>query len=95
MEGLRDYGTTDNWTTGSQGRDVETTIVNRCEGEVVTPLPLGRPLLFVLVCPPVGLSTADVYRGVSVPPQPLTGEEIRQAVDFFQIPARRQKTFHH
>lgn len=49
-------------------------------GEVVTPLPLGRPLLFVLVCPPVGLSTADVYRGVEVPAAPLAGEEIRRAV---------------
>jgi 4-diphosphocytidyl-2-C-methyl-D-erythritol kinase len=49
-------------------------------GEVVTPLALGRPLTFVLVCPPVGLSTADVYRGVQVPAQPLAGEEIRRAV---------------
>ena len=36
-------------------------------GEVVTPVTLGRPLDFVLVCPPVGLSTADVYREVAVP----------------------------
>ncbi|HZU36850.1 MAG TPA: 4-(cytidine 5'-diphospho)-2-C-methyl-D-erythritol kinase, partial [Gemmataceae bacterium] len=49
-------------------------------GEQVTPLSLGRPLRFVLVCPPVGLSTAAVYRGVTVPAEPQTGEEIREAV---------------
>jgi 4-diphosphocytidyl-2-C-methyl-D-erythritol kinase len=49
-------------------------------GEKVTRLPLGRPLWFVLVCPPVGLSTATVYGGVTVPEQPESGEAIRQAV---------------
>jgi 4-diphosphocytidyl-2-C-methyl-D-erythritol kinase len=49
-------------------------------GEVVTPWPLGQPLHFVLVCPPAGLSTAEVYRGVTVPQRPQTGDEIRRAV---------------
>lgn len=49
-------------------------------GEITAPAPMGRPLDFVLVCPPVGLSTADVYRNVVVPGAPLTGTEIRQAV---------------
>jgi 4-diphosphocytidyl-2-C-methyl-D-erythritol kinase len=49
-------------------------------GEQVQPLFLGRVLWFVIVCPPVGLSTAEVYRDVSVPAEPQTGEEIRQAV---------------
>jgi 4-diphosphocytidyl-2-C-methyl-D-erythritol kinase len=48
-------------------------------GEQVTPLTLGRPLWFVLVCPRFGLSTADVYRGVTVPEHPQTGTEIREA----------------
>jgi 4-diphosphocytidyl-2-C-methyl-D-erythritol kinase len=48
-------------------------------GEKTTPWPLGRTLHLVLVCPPVGLSTAEVYRGVAVPDGPETGEEIRQA----------------
>jgi 4-diphosphocytidyl-2-C-methyl-D-erythritol kinase len=48
-------------------------------GERVEPLPLGRPLWFVLVSPSFGLSTADVYRGVAVPERPQTGEAIRQA----------------
>lgn len=49
-------------------------------GEQVTPWPLGQPLHLVLACPPVGLSTAEVYRRVTVPQRPQTGEEIRQAV---------------
>jgi 4-diphosphocytidyl-2-C-methyl-D-erythritol kinase len=49
-------------------------------GEISTPVTLGQPLWLVLVCPPVGLATADVYRGVSVPATPLTGDELRAAV---------------
>jgi 4-diphosphocytidyl-2-C-methyl-D-erythritol kinase len=48
-------------------------------GEQVTPLPLGRPLLFVLVCPPGGLSTAAVYQNVRVPDRPESGTEICEA----------------
>jgi 4-diphosphocytidyl-2-C-methyl-D-erythritol kinase len=49
-------------------------------GEVVTPLALGRPLDFVIAKPAAGLSTAEVYRGVTVPEAPETGEEVRRAV---------------
>jgi len=49
-------------------------------GEVVTPLVLGGPLWLVLVCPPFGMATAEVYRQVTVPELPETGMEIRQAV---------------
>ena len=48
-------------------------------GEQTTPWPLGRTLHLVLVCPPAGLSTAEVYRGVIVPEIPESGEEVRQA----------------
>jgi 4-diphosphocytidyl-2-C-methyl-D-erythritol kinase len=48
-------------------------------GEVVTPLVLGRPLLFVLACPPAGLSTAAVYGGVCPPDRPQEGANIRLA----------------
>jgi 4-diphosphocytidyl-2-C-methyl-D-erythritol kinase len=48
-------------------------------GERVAPLKLGRPLDLVLVCPPAGLATAEVYRGVQVPDVPQTGEEVRRA----------------
>lgn len=49
-------------------------------GEVVTPWPLGQRLHFVLVCPPFGLSTAEVYRKVAVPAAPKTGAALKQAV---------------
>jgi 4-diphosphocytidyl-2-C-methyl-D-erythritol kinase len=48
-------------------------------GEVVEPLPLGRPLDLVLACPPVGLSTAAVFRAVEVPSAPRDGQEVRRA----------------
>jgi 4-diphosphocytidyl-2-C-methyl-D-erythritol kinase len=48
-------------------------------GEQVEPLRLGRPLDLVLVAPPVGLSTADVFRGVTVPTEPRSGAAVRQA----------------
>ena len=53
-----------------------------CEGrgEVVTPEPVGRPLDFVLVCPSVGLATADVYRRLELPISPIRGDGLRQAV---------------
>lgn len=49
-------------------------------GEAVEPEPVGRPLDFVLVCPTVGLATADVYRRLAVPSRPRSGEELRAAV---------------
>ena len=44
--------------------------VCRGRGERVEPVPLERSLHFVLVCPPVGVSTADVYRQVAPPERP-------------------------
>src|SRR5438105_5093655 len=49
-------------------------------GEQVAPLVLARPLWFVLLCPPFGISTAEVYRGLTVPEQPQPGTEIGRAV---------------
>ncbi len=48
-------------------------------GEQVTPLDPGRTLWFVLVCPAVGLSTAEVYRNVRVPERPRDGSALRDA----------------
>lgn len=48
-------------------------------GEIVRPLALGRPLWFVVVKPPVGLSTAQVFRGVTVPAAPVSGDEACRA----------------
>jgi len=49
-------------------------------GEKVEPKKLGRQLDFVLASPPVGLSTAEVFRRVSAPVKPHSGDEIRNAV---------------
>jgi 4-diphosphocytidyl-2-C-methyl-D-erythritol kinase len=49
-------------------------------GEVVEPLTLQRDLDLVVVAPPVGLSTAEVFRGVTVPQQPIDGGPLRRAV---------------
>jgi 4-diphosphocytidyl-2-C-methyl-D-erythritol kinase len=49
-------------------------------GEIVTPAPSGKRLWLVLVCPPFGLSTADVYRQVTVPDRPESADAIRQAL---------------
>jgi 4-diphosphocytidyl-2-C-methyl-D-erythritol kinase len=51
-------------------------------GEVVTPepVPAGRPLDFVLVCPAAGLGTPEVYRALAVPAAPVPGDSLRAAV---------------
>lgn len=48
----------------------------RGRGERVEALTLTRPLHFVLVCPPVGLSTADVYRNLPLPDRPRPIEPV-------------------
>src|SRR5262249_52421938 len=42
----------------------------RGRGERVESLSMAQPLHFVLVCPPVGLSTAEVYRHLGALPLP-------------------------
>jgi 4-diphosphocytidyl-2-C-methyl-D-erythritol kinase len=44
--------------------------VCRGRGERVESVPLKESFHFVLVCPPFGMSTADVYRQVAAPEQP-------------------------
>ncbi|MBM3982142.1 MAG: 4-(cytidine 5'-diphospho)-2-C-methyl-D-erythritol kinase [Planctomycetes bacterium] len=49
-------------------------------GEVVAPEePPARGFHFVLVCPPVGLGTAGVYKRLTVPPEPNSGAALRAA----------------
>jgi len=48
-------------------------------GELVTPEPGGAQLHAVLVCPPVGLGTADVFRRVVVPAVQQDGMAVRAA----------------
>lgn len=50
-------------------------------GEKVQAIKLGRALDFVIAHPGVGLSTADVFRRVSIPAKPRSGSELRRAVE--------------
>jgi 4-diphosphocytidyl-2-C-methyl-D-erythritol kinase len=54
-------------------------------GERVKGLRLGKPIWFVLVAMPMGLSTAQVYQSVRVPPKPQGGEEIKRAVQMGNV----------
>lgn len=49
-------------------------------GEILKPARLPTTLHFVLVCPPRGLSTAEVYRHSRVPEVPISPEPMRRAV---------------
>src|SRR4051794_20413883 len=49
-------------------------------GEIVTPLRLGGPLWLVLACPPAGLSTAAVFRALTVPDEPVDGSALQASV---------------
>ena len=57
-------------------------------GEIVTPVTVGKTLYFVIVSLPVGLSTADVYRGVMLPKRPENGEAIREALKEGRVSGR-------
>lgn len=48
-------------------------------GEIVSPEPAAKSFCVVLVCPPVGLGTAEVYRRVQVPQSPTDGTAARAA----------------
>jgi 4-diphosphocytidyl-2-C-methyl-D-erythritol kinase len=49
-------------------------------GEIVRPMVARRTLDLVLLCPNFGCATADVYRHVQVPEQPLYDVRLRNAV---------------
>jgi 4-diphosphocytidyl-2-C-methyl-D-erythritol kinase len=48
-------------------------------GEMVSPERASRSFDVVLVCPPVGVATAAVYRAVKVPSDPVSGDAARAA----------------
>jgi 4-diphosphocytidyl-2-C-methyl-D-erythritol kinase len=62
-------------------------------GEVVTPAPMGRPLDLVLVKPSEGLSTADVYRRLTVPAYPVDGAAARESLASGDVEALRRALF--
>ncbi len=49
-------------------------------GERVESLSVTRPLDLLLVCPPIGISTAEVYRRVQLPDVKQPGALVRQAL---------------
>lgn len=49
-------------------------------GEIVEPIPLGKPLHLVLIKPGSGLATAEVFRNISVPAIPVDGQAIREGL---------------
>jgi len=49
-------------------------------GEIVEPLPVGEPMHLVLACPEVGLSTARVFKALTVPGEPHDGQAVREAL---------------
>jgi 4-diphosphocytidyl-2-C-methyl-D-erythritol kinase len=55
--------------------------VCRGRGECVEPVAMRHPLHFVLVCPPIGLSTAEVYRNLTPPDRPLPIGPVLQALE--------------
>jgi 4-diphosphocytidyl-2-C-methyl-D-erythritol kinase len=55
--------------------------VCRGRGERVKPVPLTNRYHFVLVCPPVGVSTADVYRRIVPPDRPREAGPVLEALE--------------
>jgi 4-diphosphocytidyl-2-C-methyl-D-erythritol kinase len=54
--------------------------VCRGRGERVEPVSLMQTYNFVLICPPVGVSTADAYRGVVPPDEPRDAGAVLDAL---------------
>jgi 4-diphosphocytidyl-2-C-methyl-D-erythritol kinase len=67
--------------------------VCRGRGERVEALALSRDLHFVLVCPPVGVSTADVYRSLDPPERPRPIGPVLEALDREDATALGQSLF--
>jgi 4-diphosphocytidyl-2-C-methyl-D-erythritol kinase len=77
---------------GSIGSDVAffrhgPAAVCRGKGDVVEPHPLPGPLTFVLVCPPLGVGTADVYRRLTPPERPRPIGSFLEALASGETPA--------
>jgi len=62
-------------------------------GEVVEPIRLGRPLDLVLACPPAGLATATVFRGLTVPDTPRDGGPARRSAEAGDVEALGRQLF--
>ena len=56
-------------------------------GEQVAPFAIRKPLNFVVACPARGLTTAEVYKGVTVPEAPRSADAMRAALQEGSIAA--------
>ena len=56
-------------------------------GETVRQVAMGRPLDLVLVCPPFGCGTAEVYRQLRIPERPIDGGVMLRAAEAGDIEA--------
>ncbi len=61
--------------------------VCRGRGEIVEAWPIFEPLHFVLICPPVGVSTAEVYRNVIPPDAPMEIGGVLEALELGDLPS--------
>jgi 4-diphosphocytidyl-2-C-methyl-D-erythritol kinase len=50
-------------------------------GEIIEPIHPGKPIDLVLVCPEVGLSTASVFKALTLPDSPVCGTGVREAIE--------------
>ena len=67
--------------------------VCRGRGERVEPWPIFEAIHFVLVCPPVGVSTAAVYRNVVPPDRPRAIGEALEALELGDLPRLGRSLF--
>ena len=67
--------------------------VCRGRGEIVEPWPIFEPMHFVLVCPPVGVSTAAVYRNVVPPESPKGIGRVLEALEAGDLPSLGRELF--
>jgi 4-diphosphocytidyl-2-C-methyl-D-erythritol kinase len=67
--------------------------VCRGRGEQVSPTGIAGPLHFVLVCPPLGSSTAEVYRSLVLPDRPRPIAPVLEAFSRGDIAALGQGLF--
>jgi 4-diphosphocytidyl-2-C-methyl-D-erythritol kinase len=67
--------------------------VCRGRGELVEAWPLLEPLYFVLICPPLGVSTAAVYRNLVPPDRPRPIDGILEALEAGETPALGRSLF--
>jgi 4-diphosphocytidyl-2-C-methyl-D-erythritol kinase len=67
--------------------------VCRGRGEIVEPWPILEPMHFVLICPPVGVSTAAVYRNLVPPESPQGIGGVLEALELGDLPRLGRSLF--